>query len=285
MLLLPLIITFFITACHQLIPSSFFHHLRHITPATALHIPLHMVVQPSSPIAPSSKKLIDVRIGALFIFDPVGGLRLRLPSEIQNTKIKTLRQAFRNSWLLLSEWVNNLLHPTVWTIPPTTTMKSALLSSIPLLYPTFLSQQPNTITKSNWVRFWRASIPHNTRTVWWRLLTNHIPTRQLLHSHIPTQATSPICMHCTVAVEMVRHFFIDCPNKHRVWSIIVQRHNSDWTSDELITIHTIWCHHWNYIFNRSPFRAGIITNIIDNNICVFQRRIMVHKETQVVETP
>ncbi|KAI7852123.1 hypothetical protein BDC45DRAFT_537694 [Circinella umbellata] len=129
----------------------------------------------------------------------------------------------------------------------------------------------------------------------------------ITYSHIPTQATPPICTHCNAVLEIVQHFVLDCPQKHRVWSLIVQRHNSDWTSEELfhfiatlqppqqlhapllytilsLTIHTIWFHHWKYIFDRALFCTGIIANIIDNKIRFFQRRIMVHEEVLVVES-
>ncbi|KAI7860944.1 hypothetical protein BDC45DRAFT_529556 [Circinella umbellata] len=89
---------------------------------------------------------------------------------------------------------------------------------------------------------------------------------------------------------------------NNTYSITAER---DWTSEELfhfittlqppqrlhaplsytilsLTIHTIWCHHWKYIFDRAPFRAGIIANIIDNKIRFFQRRIMEHEEVPVL---
>ncbi|KAI9257125.1 hypothetical protein BDA99DRAFT_404527, partial [Phascolomyces articulosus] len=112
-----------------------------------------------------------------------------------------------------------------------------------------------------------------TRTVWWRLLSNRIPTRSLLHQHVPSVFSSPTCQICSSVSEDLQHFFVFCPPKQRVWKIVLERCESDWAIDEIstfichlrlpqrqlhkpvpilnicITIYTIWRQHWRFTYD------------------------------------
>ncbi|KAI8144966.1 hypothetical protein BJV82DRAFT_512930, partial [Fennellomyces sp. T-0311] len=139
------------------------------------------------------------------------------------------------------------------------------------------------------LKFWRMPIPHRNRTVWWRLLTKRIPTRGLLHSHMPTLAPIAACVHCQQPYEDVSHFFVFCPPKQRVWSIIARRCASDWSLSEVLTyistlqypqrqhhpipdlnisiaLSTIWRHHWRRIFDHQPFQAGIVARTVQQKL-------------------
>ncbi|KAI9243347.1 hypothetical protein BDA99DRAFT_530653 [Phascolomyces articulosus] len=68
----------------------------------------------------------------------------------------------------------------------------------------------STISASSWTHFWKYHIPHFTRIVWWRLLSNRIPT-------------------------YLQHFFVFCPLKQRAWKIILEHCESNWTINEIST--------------------------------------------------
>ncbi|OAD71842.1 hypothetical protein PHYBLDRAFT_147601 [Phycomyces blakesleeanus NRRL 1555(-)] len=108
------------------------------------------------------------------------------------------------------------------------------------------------LTPACWKSFWRQTIPHHCRNL------------------------------CSAPVEDPIHFFFSCPPKSRVCNIMLARHAPEWnlqaandilflgklpkrsdTSALLVvlvavTAHAIWRAHWNFIFDESPFLAGVV---------------------------
>ncbi|KAI8136517.1 hypothetical protein BJV82DRAFT_676227 [Fennellomyces sp. T-0311] len=101
--------------------------------------------------------------------------------------------------------------------------------------------------------------------------------------------TTADCIHCQHSQEDISHFFVFCPPKQRVWTIVTRRSDSDWSLDEIftyirfmkppqrqhhplpdlnisITLSTIWRHHWRRVFDHQPFKAGIVANTVQRKL-------------------
>ncbi|CAO3675659.1 unnamed protein product [Umbelopsis vinacea] len=73
------------------------------------------------------------------------------------------------------------------------------------------------INKKQWDNFWKAEIPHNARTPWWRLLHDKIPYRIRLHRRQPDKVDSALCGICKNVPEDDFHLFVGCTLKWSVW--------------------------------------------------------------------
>jgi len=160
-------------------------------------------------------------------------------------------------------------------------------------------------TPAQWSKFWKAHVPHNTGTIWWRALQEKIPTGVLrnriwrIPNEDPPSARCPICYH---AQEDLPHFLFLCPVKKEVWVTVLAEHTTKphWTDAELCSLIaldcrlirarqqynitaiqitasillSIWSLHWAFIFDEVPIstvaglsiaRRHIYTLMAQNN--------------------
>ena len=144
------------------------------------------------------------------------------------------------------------------------------------------------LTTQFWDFFWKADIPHITRTVWWRLLIRILPSRKRLHS-IMEETFEESCVICGAAQETDRHMMFTCPQKLQVWRSSLANHVGDmdfsWEFIELLlygeheqilptsnisaiallttVLHQIWIFHFLHILEDKPFDATQVTTSID----------------------
>jgi hypothetical protein len=76
-------------------------------------------------------------------------------------------------------------------------IEKALPTSLPSHYP--------QASKASWTQFWHVSIPHQERTILWRLYLSKLPTRSRLHKIMCNFITNESCMLCG-ARESNEHF-------------------------------------------------------------------------------
>ncbi|SAL96157.1 hypothetical protein, partial, partial [Absidia glauca] len=87
----------------------------------------------------------------------------------------------------------------------------------PLPIPPFAYLPVDRMNRSQWHTFWSLKVPHNIRSVWWRLLLARLPTRSHLHKILPEQCPLPLCPICLAEEEDAVHMMISCPKKKEVW--------------------------------------------------------------------
>ncbi|KAJ8654801.1 hypothetical protein O0I10_009522 [Lichtheimia ornata] len=154
-------------------------------------------------------------------------------------------------------------------------------------------------THSAWHRFWNGAIPHQARTIRWRLLHHRISSRQRLHALIPRHVESPCCQRCTnnpevnnPAMESDQHFFFSCPSVQPIWhhigrqffanpQAIQWRHLSNITTrppstssdlpvsyDIIIScgLLAIWRAHWRYVFHQEAIPCNITADSATKHI-------------------
>ncbi|KAG1140086.1 hypothetical protein G6F37_013043 [Rhizopus arrhizus] len=63
--------------------------------------------------------------------------------------------------------------------------------------------------------FWKAAMPPQARTLWFRVLNRKLPTRTELYRI--GQAPNPICSLCNSRRDSVAHFIVYCPSKWSLW--------------------------------------------------------------------
>ncbi|KAF9901454.1 hypothetical protein EC991_006103 [Linnemannia zychae] len=79
-----------------------------------------------------------------------------------------------------------------------------------------MTAPPPPLTAAFRATFWKDPIPHNARSVWWRLLINKLPTGVYFHSIIP-EKVSVLCRVCLTQAETNKHLLFSCPKKLEVW--------------------------------------------------------------------
>jgi hypothetical protein len=99
------------------------------------------------------------------------------------------------------------------------------------------AKYPTLINKKQWDNFWRAEIPHNARTPWWRLLHDKIPYRIRLHRRQPEKVDSAICVICKNVLEDDFHLLVGCTLKWCVWQKALRELSLDST---LSTKDEVW---------------------------------------------
>lgn len=153
-------------------------------------------------------------------------------------------------------------------------------------------QSPPTLdrrhgTPAQWARFWKAHIPHNARTIWWRAIQGKIPTGVLknrIWSRANEDPTSPSCAICHHAQEDLAHFLFLCPSKKDIWTMILAQYSTktQWSDAELSSLIdldcnlvrsqpqftitpiqlvasillSIWSLHWAFIFDEVPLSTA-----------------------------
>jgi len=164
------------------------------------------------------------------------------------------------------------------------------------------------LTPFFWKFFWSADIPHRTRTVWWRLLINKLPSRKRLHS-LMSEEFEASCPICGADEETDRHMLFTCPQKLQVWRSALAKHVGDmdfsWEFIELLLfgehdqilptsnisaisllatiLFQIWKYHFNQIREDEPFDPVQVSLAIDIQVKLitaqnnYRRRIQEEK--------
>ncbi|CDH54786.1 predicted protein [Lichtheimia corymbifera JMRC:FSU:9682] len=134
-----------------------------------------------------------------------------------------------------------------WCLPPTTCSYSSRSTPIAVTkagpghlrtfwrLTTSSSNNATSIMPSHWKRFWRLRIPHGSRTIWWRLLHQHISTTQHMNRLMPIFVTFLVLgpepalwinfalfacalpLSVSIHHKTIRHMFLDCPLKRVFW--------------------------------------------------------------------
>ncbi|GAN08918.1 hypothetical protein MAM1_0232d08438, partial [Mucor ambiguus] len=154
---------------------------------------------------------------------------------------------------------------------------------------------PSPLRPAQWRLLWEVATPLAARTVWYRAIYEKIPTRAILHLHIPDKYLSPRCTICpTSTTEYIAHALFSCPPKLMVWRQFFQSYLSvsiSLSDVDLITLLqqillcsppsidrdnslpftnlslpqlfattllAIWQAHWRWIFDRTPFIAETV---------------------------
>jgi hypothetical protein len=111
----------------------------------------------------------------------------------------------------------------------TRTFRQAMFSKVyqlptpPLHHPPMVAPHP-PLTPAFWNTFWKNTILHNARNVWWRLLINKRPSGLFLNSILPGMVDSPLCRVCQVHLETSRHLLFSCSKKLEVWQGALSRY-------------------------------------------------------------
>ncbi|KAG1036549.1 hypothetical protein G6F43_013028 [Rhizopus delemar] len=93
----------------------------------------------------------------------------------------------------------------------TLTTKAYRYRQLPPTYPRFSPQ--------SWRRFWKCAMPHQVRTVLWRIYHKRIPSRERLYRFNPARFLAPTCLVCTQP-ESDEHFVWSCPLKQAAWNLL-----------------------------------------------------------------
>ncbi|SAM00555.1 hypothetical protein [Absidia glauca] len=73
------------------------------------------------------------------------------------------------------------------------------------------------VSALTWTKFWRLTMPHRCRTLWFRFLHDCLPTRAILHHRVPNLFPSPMCHVCSVSTDNSIHMLFSCPTKLPFW--------------------------------------------------------------------
>ncbi|KAI8370310.1 hypothetical protein BD560DRAFT_329629, partial [Blakeslea trispora] len=140
-----------------------------------------------------------------------------------------------------------------------------------------------------WSFFWTFPLSQACRTVWYRVIHEKLPTRQIMHNWLPASFASPACPLCQHDVETFEHFIFSCPLKLSVWQLVwntffvgpvdlsvdnlpLQQSvlslsfppllPSFSTSEASViigsTLLCLWRAHWKFIFDAVPFSTSTI---------------------------
>lgn len=162
-----------------------------------------------------------------------------------------------------------------------------------------------TTTTTQWRLFWNLPIPLQSRTVWYRLIHNKIPTKAILNRLIPATHLTPYCTVCSATViEDITHFFFTCPTKFSVWRSITHSYlSSSHLSDSdivslllsisslnaadhnrspdhphpnlstsqvfAVTLLCIWQAHWRFIFDLIPIAPVNVKMLVTRSLARF----------------
>ncbi|KAG1136154.1 hypothetical protein G6F38_012271 [Rhizopus arrhizus] len=96
----------------------------------------------------------------------------------------------------------------------TKTYRYRQLPPIDSLPPTYLR-----FSLESWRLFWQCAVPHQARTILWRIYHKRIPSRQRLYRLNPARFLAPTCLLCNQP-ESDEHFVWSCPLKQAAWQLI-----------------------------------------------------------------
>lgn len=147
------------------------------------------------------------------------------------------------------------------------------------------SLPPRQLTVTKWLFFWQFPILHMARNVWYRLLSNKLACRSVLHRFIPMVVSTPFCVVCSMSlIETDHHFVYECPLKLMVWqelwpSFFDVPFSTDLLKQALFelnfppastannlppsvcighTLLAVWRSHFNFVFNEQPFLSSVV---------------------------
>lgn len=160
------------------------------------------------------------------------------------------------------------------------------LPNIGLTYTTML------LSKRSLQLFWSTTMLLQARTVWYRVLSNKVPTTVYLHK-IGT-VNSSICRLCHEANDTFEHFLVSCSFKLDIWFAILSQYLIEFPLDETsiysflrflelpsqikksqsdkcytifsTTLWFIWIYYWQYIIDNVPFQHDVILSKIQTQV-------------------
>ncbi|KAF9898367.1 hypothetical protein EC991_011452 [Linnemannia zychae] len=124
-----------------------------------------------------------------------------------------------------------------------------------------MTAPPPPLTPAFWATFWKDPIPHNARSVWWRLLINKLPTGVYFHLIIPGKV-GVLCRVCLTQAETNKHLLFSCPKKLEVWQV---KPDNDVPLFLLIGVilATIWRYRFAFDIEGQVFDPRILLAAID----------------------
>jgi hypothetical protein len=138
---------------------------------------------------------------------------------------------------------------------------------------------------TKWSLFWRWTMPHRVRNVWYRYLHNCLSAKAILHRRVPTLFLSPLCPICSLCPEDPTHLMFLCPVKSVFWSAFMHEFftiptdstsaicpiimstlslppvsntgASSLSSHQVFTaaLHSVWQAHWRFVFDEHPITS------------------------------
>ena len=208
----------------------------HVTPATALSLPLISFLTPKKKIPAKVIKLLGTH---LFTYDPSQNYicwRTLPEFDVQwGTSPRLISTRLLSGSLVMAPFFQVLSNPTVpiqFPDPNVISFKPLVqalsLSGMPVLSfpPKQVSKHfrkhyyqvnytlPSSLTQiraSFWNTFWSLSLVAVQRNVVFRFLTGSIPNRAFLFRIFSENFTSPSCTICGLEVETTKHMLFDCP--------------------------------------------------------------------------
>lgn len=142
--------------------------------------------------------------------------------------------------------------------------------------------------------FWEAPMLLQSRSLWYRVISQKLPTAVYLHKI--QIVNSPICRLCKDTRDSFEHFVIYCPIKREIWKAILQHYLPDTpilyselysalvklTSPAKISrlkksffftvISTtqwhIWTQYWRFIMDQKPFIPNSVIKVIHSQIAM-----------------
>ncbi|KAH8548247.1 hypothetical protein BGW37DRAFT_431180, partial [Umbelopsis sp. PMI_123] len=140
--------------------------------------------------------------------------------------------------------------------------------------------------------FAKADIPHNSRSIWWRLLHDKLPHRARMHTWSPLKYPSPLCSLCKDTIEGDFHLIIDCrlkrtvwlralqelafvhrfPSRRQVWSFLLLAETDSSKRVQFRTLAipiglilaAIWRHHWQCVIEDRKWSVDVYLSSIRN---------------------
>ncbi|CAO3588473.1 unnamed protein product [Absidia cylindrospora] len=142
--------------------------------------------------------------------------------------------------------------------------------SLPYPRPPYAPPPAWVMSHKQWSIFWHIPIAHSTRTVWWRLLINKLPTKKAMKHYVRNQEHPELCQICQKAVEDNCHLILGCPLKSSFWragqvamSLDVSQPEAIWSHLYLVTSHLQSTYQQRYFgsFRKNP--TNCMANALD----------------------
>jgi hypothetical protein len=172
-------------------------------------------------------------------------------------------------------------------------IRTLFTNNLPLTLPKGFNK---LIPQQQWKLFYKTPMHQSARNIWYKLIHNKLPTRQMLFQCQVTSVENDKCIQCN-EIEDARHLLISCPIKHDVWRAIFVEHVSDPTTTNPHRIYNdiknlsltryllfkpamkfnifdffgtilraIWAHHFLVFFQGVPFNPESIVKKINKEL-------------------
>ncbi|KAG0747128.1 hypothetical protein G6F57_009568 [Rhizopus arrhizus] len=160
-------------------------------------------------------------------------LRQQLYSDILQTRIVKLQS---NVWPYILEelpspvdWsdhsmVTNIISSTAWKYYSPRYLRQIIQSSSPITL-----KYPSSVVKV----LWSCSMYPNARTLYFRCLSNCIPTKKILLRY--GIVSSSDCSLCGKGTDSRRHFLVECEIKWKIWKQVLKQYfpTTSFTSEDI----------------------------------------------------